>query len=268
MKKSAFLNINSQEIYYELYSQEREEAKYLIFLHEGLGSVAQWKYLPQKIYELTGFNVVVYDRSGYGNSSPVAEDYPLDYLRYEAQSILPQLLQQLNISKCHLWGHSDGGTIALLFAAYHPLKTLSVITEAAHVIIEEISRKGISDIRKLYKSKLQNSLQRYHGQQAGWVFYHWADTWLDADFYNWNMKEELQQIQCPVLAIQGENDEYGSPEQLEIIKELSPAEIHLIPNCGHAPHFQKTAEVLVLVMNFLTVCKDDITQGPLSPVKH
>lgn len=250
MKKSGYINIGSQEIYFENYQQEREEADYLVFLHEGLGSVAQWKNLPQEVFELTGLNVLVYDRSGYGNSSPVADNYPMDYLRYEAQTILPQLLEQLNIPKCHLWGHSDGGTIALLFAAYHPLKSLSVITEAAHVIIEDISRIGIKEIREQFP-KLQKPLERYHGNKAPWVFYHWADTWLDKDFHDWNMKKELEQIQCPVLAIQGENDEYGSPKQLEIIQDLSAANIHLIKDCGHVPHFQKTEEVIILLMSFL-----------------
>lgn len=250
MKKSGLLKIEHQEFYYEFY-RNSEEAQTLVFLHEGLGSTAQWKSFPQEIFELTGLNVLVYDRSGYGKSSAAPEDYPLDYLRYEARTLLPQILEQLHITKCHLWGHSDGGTIALLFAAYHPLKTLSVITEAAHVIIEDISRKGISEVRKIYDEKLNKPLQRYHGAKTDWVFFHWADTWLDPQFHGWNMKEELSLIQCPILAIQGENDEYGSPKQLKIIRELSPAAIHLIKDCGHIPHFHKPEEVLKLVVKFI-----------------
>lgn len=250
MKKSGLLKIEHQEIYYEFY-RNSEEAQTMVFLHEGLGSTAQWKNFPQEFFELTASNVLVYDRSGYGESSPAPEDYPLDYLRYEARIILPQLLEQLQMSKCHLWGHSDGGTIALLFAAYYPIKTLSVITEAAHVIIEEISRKGIREIRKVYQNKLQKPLERYHGKKADWVFFHWADTWLNEAFYDWNMKQELGEIQCPVLALQGEKDEYGSPEQLEILKDLCQAEVHLITDCGHIPHFQKEELVISLVLNFL-----------------
>jgi pimeloyl-ACP methyl ester carboxylesterase len=252
MKRTGYENINGQEIYYELY-QRSEEAEYLVFLHEGLGSVAQWKNLPKEFSELTSMNVLVYDRSGYGKSAVVPQDYPYDYLRYEAHSILPQLLEQLKIITCHLFGHSDGATMALLFAAYHPQKCLSVISEAAHVIIEDMSVEGIIKIRAIYHDKIQKPLQKYHGEKTDWVFYHWANTWIDPDFKSWNMNKELSQILCPVLAIQGEQDEYGSPKQLNLIEELSPAEIHLIPNCGHIPHFQKPNELIELVHNFLNV---------------
>lgn len=250
MKRTGFENINGQEIYYELY-QNSEEADYLVFLHEGLGSVAQWKNLPKEFSELTSMNVLVYDRSGYGKSSPVPQDYPYDYVRYEAHTILAQLLEQLKIKTCHLFGHSDGATMALLFAAYHPQICLSVISEASHVVIEDMSVEGIQKIRAVYQEKIQKPLQKYHGENTDWVFYHWADTWIDPDFKSWNMNEELSQIQCPVLAIQGEDDEYGSPEQLTIIKQLSSAEIHLLPHCGHIPHFQKPSKIKKLVIDFL-----------------
>ncbi|NPD44196.1 alpha/beta fold hydrolase [Lentimicrobium sp. S6] len=249
MKKAGFGNINGQKIYYELF-QKSEEAEYLVFLHEGLGSVAQWKNLPEEFSELTSMNVLVYDRSGYGKSSPVPQNYPYDYVRYEAQTILPKLLEQLKIETCHLFGHSDGATIALLFAAYHPQKCLSVISEAAHVIIENISVEGIRKIRAIYQDKIRKPLQKHHGDKTDWVFYHWSDTWIDPAFKSWNMNIELKQIKCPVLAIQGEDDEYGSPEQLKIIRDLSSAETHLIPSCGHIPHFQKPSEIKKLVMDF------------------
>ena len=250
MKQTGYKNIKGQEIYYELY-QKSEEAEYLVFLHEGLGSVAQWKNWPEEFFELTSMNVLVYDRSGYGKSSPVAKEYPSDYVRYEAQTILPQLLEQLKIKSCHLFGHSDGATMALLFAAYHPQKCLSVITEAAHVIIEDMSVEGIRNIRAIYEEKIQKPLQKYHGDKTDWVFYHWADTWINPDFKSWNMNVELKQIQCPVLAIQGEDDEYGSLEQLNIIRDLCGAEIHFLPRCGHAPHFQQIEIIKELTYDFL-----------------
>lgn len=250
MKKSGFENINGQEIYFELY-QESEEAEYLVLLHEGLGSVAQWKNWSKELFELTRMNILVYDRSGYGKSSPAPEDYPDDYVRYEAKTILPQLLEQLNIKTCHLFGHSDGATMALLFAAYHPQNCLSVISEAAHVIIEDISVEGIRNIKAIYEEKIQKPLQKYHGDKTDWVFYHWANTWINPDFKFWNMNAELKQIQCPVLAIQGEDDEYGSIKQLDIIRGLCGAEIHFIPNCGHAPHFQNPEIIKELSQSFL-----------------
>lgn len=256
MKRKGFENINGQEIYYELYHKS-EEAEYIVFLHEGLGSVAQWKNLPKEFSELTSMNVLVYDRSGYGKSSPVPQDYPYDYVRYEANTILAQLLEQLNIKTCHLFGHSDGATMALLFAAYHPQKCLSVISEAAHVIIEDMSVEGIKNIRAIYQDKIRKPLQKYHGDKTDWVFYHWSDTWIDPDFKSWNMNEELSLIQCPVLAIQGEQDEYGSLKQLELIKDLSSAEIHHLAHCGHIPHFQKPKDLMKLVLKFLNISIDD-----------
>ncbi len=249
MKTSGFKDLNGQKIYYELYKKS-EEDPYLVLLHEGLGSVAQWKHWPKELLELTGMNILVYDRSGYGKSSPVPENYPYDYVRYEANTILPQLLEQLKIETCHLFGHSDGATMALLFAAYHPQKCLSVISEAAHVIIEDMSVEGIKNIRAIYQDKIQKPLQKYHGDKTDWVFYHWSDTWIDPKFKSWEMNEELQQIQCPVLAIQGMDDEYGSKEQLNIIQNLCDAETLFIPNCGHVPHFQQEEIIKDVILKF------------------
>lgn len=250
MKRSGFENINGQEIYFELY-QKSEEAEYLVFLHEGLGSVAQWKNWPKELFELTSMNILVYDRSGYGKSAPVPKDYPYDYVRYEAKIILPQLLERLKISTCHLFGHSDGATMALLFAAYHPQICLSVISEAAHVIIEDMSVEGIRNIKAIYEEKIQKPLQKYHGDKTDWVFYHWANTWTDPDFKSWNMNTELKQIQCPILAIQGADDQYGSFEQLEIIRDVCGADIHFLPSCGHIPHFQQANKTSDLILLFL-----------------
>ncbi len=250
MRIQDYTSIGNTKIYFDLYSEvSRKET--LVLLHEGLGSVAQWKDIPEWLFKNTHFNILVYDRSGYGRSSPVDQDYPINYPKFEAQFILPQLLKVLNINSCSLFGHSDGGTIALLFAAYNPESTIKVITIAAHVIIEDMSRKGIENVRKIYTEKLQKPLTRYHGNKADWVFYHWADTWLNPDFYDWNMLEELQQIKCPVLAIQGDNDEYGSIKQLDLIAQLSKGETKLIKNSGHHPHFQYRNEVLKMIIRFL-----------------
>ena len=250
MKQTGYKNIGETKIYFELYSESTQN-KTLVLLHEGLGSVAQWKDIPLWLFENTNFNILVYDRSGYGRSSSVAHDYPKEYGRYEAKYVLHQLLLSLNIKSCSVFGHSDGGTIALLFAAYYPQIVNQVITEAAHVIIEDISREGISKVREIYTDKLQKPLTRYHGKNTNWVFYHWADTWLNTDFHDWNMIEDLQQIKCPVLAIQGDVDEYGSMEQLNLIEQHSNAHIELIKKCGHHPHFQHRDEVLGLITRFL-----------------
>ena len=250
MIKTGLATINDIQIYYK-YFWDKSRRKTLVMLHEGLGSVAQWKQTPDWIFDNSQYNVLVYDRTGYGKSSAAPKDYPTDYLRFEANIILPQLLSSLNLENISLLGHSDGGSVALLFAAYHPRMTEKVITEAAHVIIEDISRKGISEVKRIYPKKLKSLLAKYHGEKTDWVFYHWANTWLNPDFHDWNMFEELKTIECPILAIQGEDDEYGSIEQLNIINTVETSEILLIKKCGHHPHFQKAKITLEKILSFL-----------------
>jgi len=250
MKETGFVKDKGESWYYEYYKHEYK-APDLVLLHEGLGSVAQWKNWPILLHENLCMNVLVYDRTGYGKSSSAPQDYPFDYLRYEAQEIFPKILNHLNIEKAHLFGHSDGATIALLSAAFHPEKILSVVSEAAHVIIEEISVNGIKNTRKVYEEKLKRPLSRYHGEKTDWVFYHWADTWIKPEFSHWSMMEELQKIKCPVLAIQGKNDEYGSFEQLKIIQEKCHARLLFLDDCGHHPHFEKADIILNETYKFL-----------------
>jgi len=250
MIKTGLAAINNILIYYQ-YFRDNSKSKTLVLLHEGLGSVAQWKQTPEWLFEHSDYNILVYDRTGYGQSSAAPKDYPTDYLRFEAKIILPQLLASLNLNNISLLGHSDGGSVALLFAAYHPELTQKVITEAAHVIIEDISRKGISQIKETYAGKLKPLLERYHGDKTDWVFYHWADTWLHKDYHDWNIFEELKSIESPLLAIQGENDEYGSIEQLNIINTVENSEICLLKDCGHHPHFQQAEITLNKILAFL-----------------
>jgi len=250
MKETGFVTEGAARWYYEYY-RHNNQTDDIVLLHEGLGSVAQWKNWPALLYEKLQMNILVYDRSGYGKSTSAPQDYPFDYLRYEAQEIFPKILNHLNIKKVHLFGHSDGGTIALLAAAFYPEKILSVVSEAAHVIIEEISVNGIKNTRKVYEEKLKLPLSRYHGEKTDWVFYHWADTWIQPEFSVWKMIKELQKIQCPVLAIQGKNDEYGSFEQLKIIEENCHARILFLDDCDHHPHFEKADIILNETYNFL-----------------
>ena len=252
MIKTGLATIRNIQIYYK-YFWDKSRSKTLVMLHEGLGSIGQWKQIPDWIFDHSQYNVLVYDRTGYGQSSAAPKDYPADYLRFEADIILRQLLALLNIESISLLGHSDGGSVALLFAAYHPKLTDKVITEAAHVIIENLSRKGIRQVKEIYATKLKPLLEKHHGEKTDWVFYHWANTWLNQDFHDWNMLKELENIKCPILAIQGEDDEYGSIEQLNIINTVETSEILLIKNCGHHPHFQKAEITLEKILSFLNV---------------
>lgn len=254
MIENGYVRANGQSWYYEFYKNNREvkpQQSTIILLHEGLGSVAQWKNWPQILHENLGMNVLVYDRTGYGNSSEAPQNYPFDYLRYEAKEVFPKILDQLKIDSAHLFGHSDGATIALLIAAYHPGRIKSVISEAAHVIIEDISVNGIKNTYKVYETKLKRPLSKYHHDKTDWVFYHWADTWLKTEFFDWNMIEELQKIACPILAIQGKHDEYGSFEQLRVIEENCNSKIIYLDNCAHHPHFEQTELILKESIGFL-----------------
>lgn len=249
MKQKGYIKKDEQNWYFEFYKSS-QTAPTLILLHEGLGSVAQWKDWPLQLMADLNMNILLYDRSGYGKSSLVPSNYPIDYPKHEAKHVLPYIMDHLNISKAHLFGHSDGASIALFAAAYYPDRVLSVISIAAHVIIEKISREGIKKTKEIYQIKLKELLEKYHAEKTDWVFYHWADTWLQPHFRNWNMLEELKKIKSPVLAIQGDQDNYGSLEQLKLIEQYSSASISVLKDCGHQPHKEKPQELKSQIKQF------------------
>ncbi len=213
----------------------------LVFLHEGLGSIAQWHDFPLRLSTETCLPALVYERWGYGNSDAPDTRRTVRYLHDEALISLPEVLRQAGIDDAIIIGHSDGGSIALIFAAMYPDKVRGVITEAAHVFVEEVTITGIRKVVDLYKnSDLRDRLYEYHKNNTDSIFQAWAETWLSGEFRNWNIEEYLPQITCPLLAIQGEDDEYGTRAQVEsIIKQVAgPVEGLIIPDCGHVPHHQ------------------------------
>ena len=219
----------------------------LIFLHEGLGSIAQWGDFPVCLSIMTGLPALVYERWGYGNSDALNIPRTARYLHDEALISLPDVLEQANINDAILIGHSDGGSIALIFAAAHRDRVRGVITEAAHVFVEDVTINGIRQAVDLfYTTDLRDRLYKYHKGNTDSMFRAWADTWLAPSFRNWNIEEYLSQITCPVLAIQGEKDEYGTHAQIKsIVRQVAgPAEGLMIPNCGHVPHHQARERVL------------------------
>jgi len=219
----------------------------IVFLHESLGCAELWRDFPGKLGTLTTCNVLVYDRLGYGKSNPFTSlKRANDYLEFEAD-ILIEVLRLCNIDKAILFGHSDGGSISLIAAAKYPSHIIGVIAEAAHIFVEDITLNGIEEaVIAWHKTNLKEKLQKYHGDKTEALFWAWANTWLSDDFKSWNMESFLPYINCPVLAIQGENDEYGSDEQVKgIINHVSgEAKQLIISTVGHAPH--KEAEEMVL----------------------
>ncbi len=227
----------------------------IIFLHDSLGCIALWRDFPERVGALTQCNVLVYDRQGYGKScgfSYAKRDN--DYLELEAD-ILHQLLDYWNIEQPILFGHSDGGSIALLTAAKYPDKIKAIITEGAHVFVEDITIKGIKEAIQGYETTdLKTKLEKYHGTNTEAMFWAWAKTWNTEAFLSWNIERFLPAIQCPTLVIQGEKDEYGSLQQVEsIIEKVSgTAEKFVIPAVGHTPHKENTEVVLKRVTSFIT----------------
>lgn len=252
----------------------------LVFLHEGLGSIPQWKDFPLALCSATGCPGFLYERFGYGNSypfsntgpesgltpdysttpspgsnpdSPYSDHWPLEYLEKEA-STLDEILHQCKVKNPVLIGHSDGGTIALLCAANHSTKLKGVITEAAHIFVEDVTVKGISQVVTAYeKGNLKEKLARYHGERTDNVFWRWAKRWLDPCFRSWNIKDSLAMITCPLLVIQGREDEYATIAQVEGIKSQvsGSVEVKIIDGCRHVPHLQATKMVIKEMADFI-----------------
>jgi pimeloyl-ACP methyl ester carboxylesterase len=220
----------------------------LVFLHEGLGSIKQWRDFPEKVCAATGCRALVYDRYGHGQSDVLAEPRrSVQFMHDEALKALPEILSSLKVGNPILVGHSDGASIALIHAgAGHAVR--GVVAMAPHVFIEPLCLGSIDKAKENFENTdLAARLGRYH-RDARKTFYGWADVWLDPEFKGWDIREEyLSGVRCPVLAIQGHDDEYGTMAQLdEIERRVSgPCELLKLANCGHAP-FRDQAQIVVL----------------------
>jgi pimeloyl-ACP methyl ester carboxylesterase len=226
----------------------------LVFLHEGLGSIAQWRDFPLAVSLAVHLPAVVYERGGHGNADPLDGPRSVNYLQEEALQSLPEVLRRLQIDDAILIGHSDGGTIALIFAAVWPEKVRGIITEAAHVFVEEVTLTGIRAAVSQYDATdLREKFSKYHGSNAEAAFRGWSETWLSPAFRDWNIEKYLPGVRCPVLAIQGRDDEYGTPAQVEaIVNGVSgPAESLILTDCGHVPHHQARDRVLAEMTRFI-----------------
>lgn len=226
----------------------------LVFLHDSLGCVETWRDFPQRLANRAGLDAIIYDRRGYGQSSPFAsEPRTVRYLHHEAD-ILCQLLDTLAIERAVPFGHSDGGSIALLAAARHPAAIRAVIAEGAHVFVEEVTLAGIREARAtLASTNLREKLARYHGPNTDAMTAAWIDTWLSPAFRDWNIESCLPRIACPVLAMQGEQDEYGTISQVRSIVRGAGenARALVLPRVGHTPHRDAPEAVLDACTAFL-----------------
>jgi len=229
-----------------------ESGPTLVFLHEGLGSIRQWRDFPENVARATGCRALVYDRYGYGNSDVLAEArVGLDFMHREALDFLPEMLFQLKVENPILIGHSDGASIALIHAGKFP--TRGVATMAAHVFVEEFGLTSIRELNRTFEaSDLPERLGKYH-RDARRTFHLWADAWLDPAFRDWNIEAFLPRIRCPLLAIQGEDDEYGTMAQLDAIARQAggACELLKLANCGHSPYKDQVDPVLNSIAGFI-----------------
>jgi pimeloyl-ACP methyl ester carboxylesterase len=211
----------------------------VVFLHEGLGSIALWKDFPDQFCRAGGFRGLVFSRYGYGRSTPRphGERWGVDFMHRQAWEVLPALFAELGIERPWLFGHSDGGSIALLHAARFPDAVSGLVVAAPHTLVEDISVSSIAEARAAYLAGgLRERLARYHDDIDS-AFWGWNDIWLDPAFRAWDIREQLPAIKVPVLAVQGEDDEYGTLEQIYGIARLAPqTRLLVLPQCGHSPH--------------------------------
>jgi pimeloyl-ACP methyl ester carboxylesterase len=209
----------------------------VVFLHEGLGSVSMWRGFPGAFCDAHRFAGFVFSRYGYGGSTPKPADerWSPDFMHRQADEVLPALFAEVGIERPWLFGHSDGATIALLHAARHP--AAGVIAVAPHLFVEDVSIASIAKARDAYETTdLRARLARHHADPDS-AFRGWNDAWLSHEFREWNIEAEIATIACPVLAAQGEGDEYGTLEQIRAIARRVPqTELLVIPDCGHSPH--------------------------------
>ncbi len=226
----------------------------LVFLHEGLGSVAMWRDFPARVAQATGCRTLVYSRYGYGQSDVLAAPHRTDYMHLEAQQALPELLMALEIENPVLIGHSDGASIALIHAGCGH-RVAGVILMAPHCFVENISIRSIEAARVAARSTdLLDKLARYH-QDAATTFWGWNDIWLHPDFRAWNIEACLPAIRCPILAIQGEDDEYGTLAQIEAIStqavNSTDVEVLKLADCRHSAHKDQPEAVIGAIVGFL-----------------
>ena len=248
----SFVTVQGRRIEYDFIEGPGRNRPTIVFLHEGLGSIAIWRDFPARVVEATGCRALVYSRYGYGQSDALSAPRRVDYMHEEAQKALPEFLEKLDVQAPVLLGHSDGGSIALIRAGILPGAVAGVITMAPHVMVEDMAIAGIEATKHAYDtSDLREKLSRYHADPDS-AFRGWSDIWLAPEFRAWNIEEFLPDIACPVLAIQGEDDEYGTLAQIDRIARGAPdVELLKLRACGHSPHRDQPDKLISAVKTFI-----------------
>jgi pimeloyl-ACP methyl ester carboxylesterase len=250
---TGFHTIGGASLEYKWLAPKSADAPTIVMLHEGLGSVGLWGDFPERLQAATGAGIFLYSRAGYGQSSPVTLPRPLDYMHREALDVLPQLLDAISFKRGLLLGHSDGASIATIYAGSHQDHRLrGVVLIAPHFIVEDISVKSIAEIRTAYETTdLKTRLARWH-KDVDNAFRGWNGAWLDPKFRSWDISEYLAYIRVPVLVVQGVDDQYGTMRQVEIAQEecYCPVDLKVISEAGHSPHREASGATLDAIAEF------------------
>ncbi|MDT3685555.1 MAG: alpha/beta hydrolase [Pseudorhodoplanes sp.] len=253
LQNEGFLDISGQRLEYRMIGPRPDQAPTIVMLHEGLGCVGMWNSFPDGLAKATGAGVFVYSRAGYGKSSPVMLPRPLSYMHNEAHETLPRVLSEIGFRRGLLLGHSDGASIATIYAGSvqdHRIRGLVLI--APHFFVEDVSIKAAEEMKGDYaQTDLREKLGRHHAD-ADNAFRGWNDAWLDPDFRAWNTIEELAYIRVPILIVQGEDDQHGTVAQVEMAQEecYCPVDVALLPNARHCPHREAPEATLKAVADF------------------
>lgn len=251
-----FLQMDEYQLYIKRLSSPavKNNLPTMIFLHDSWGCVDMWGDFPRKVSTLAGLNALLYDRRGYGKSSDFAvTERAEQYLHDEAHELV-RVMDAYTIEKAVIYGHSDGATIALIAAALYPERVKGLLLEGPHSFIEDSGKAAVLATRERAKeNNLLNSLEKYHGSKTSKLFRLWHETWLSDFFSKWTIVPILNKISCPVLAFQGESDEFGTIEQLNILKREIPTNVTVteIRNAGHTPRKEAETETMDLLTNWL-----------------
>ena len=250
------INIQNVRLDYVWHGPPPNQAPTIVFLHEGLGCVEMWRDFPERVVETTGLGALVYSRAGYGKSDPISLPREMTFMHQEGLEVLPAIIDAFKINDPILFGHSDGGSIALIYAGSDPtIPPRALMLEAPHVFVEPLSIVSIEKARDDFKKgSLKAGLQRYHSDNIECAFWGWNDVWLSPDFRSWNIESFLPNISSPVLLIQGTNDQYGTRRQLDSISSRCRGVVRteLVADCGHSPHKDQPRLVLKIVSSFLS----------------
>ncbi|WP_321528457.1 alpha/beta hydrolase [Sedimenticola selenatireducens] len=250
-----YLMVDGVRLECRWYGRRKADQPVLVLLHEGLGCIDMWRDFPDRLAEQTDLAVFVYSRQGYGRSDPFERPLEVGFMHREGLEILPGVLDEAGIDQAILVGHSDGASIALIYSGERSdTRIRGLVLLAPHLFVEEETLEGIRQAKQAFDTgRLADRLQRYHGDHTESTFRHWSGIWLDPRFTAWNIESSLPGIKVPLLAIMGEDDQYGTLAQINTLAERLPEQTGLavLKDCGHSPHLEQMEQTLERITDFL-----------------